>query len=106
MKWRSASSLYEPETNLKFGTYYYKKQLDKFDGQLALAAAGYNAGPHRVKKWRPKKSMPMDIWIETIPFDETRKYVSVVLMNVIIYQQRLQEKGLKMQDFLSKVQPG
>ncbi len=106
VKWRSASSLYEPETNLKFGTYYYKKQLDKFDGQLALAAAGYNAGPHRVKKWRPKKSMPMDIWIETIPFDETRKYVSVVLMNVIIYQQRLQEKGLKMQDFLSKVQPG
>jgi soluble lytic murein transglycosylase len=105
VKWRFASSLYEPDTNLKFGTYYYKKQLDKFDGQLALAAAGYNAGPHRVKKWRPKKPMAMDIWIETIPFDETRKYVSIVLMNIIIYQQRLQEKGLKMQDFLSKVQP-
>jgi soluble lytic murein transglycosylase len=105
VKWRSARSLHEIETNLKFGTYYYKKQLDKFDGQLALAAAGYNAGPHRVKKWRPKKPMAMDVWIETIPFDETRKYVSVVLMNIIIYQQRLQEKGLKMQDFLSKVQP-
>ncbi|MDQ7089526.1 MAG: transglycosylase SLT domain-containing protein [Methylococcales bacterium] len=105
VKWRSASSLYEAETNLKFGTYYYKKQLDKFDNQAALAAAGYNAGPHRVKKWRPKEPMAMDIWIETIPFDETRKYVSVVLANIIIYQQRLKDSGLKMQDFLSKVQP-
>ncbi len=105
VKWRSASSLYDLDTNLKFGTYYYKKQLDRFDGQVALAAAGYNAGPHRVKKWRPKKPMAMDIWIETIPFDETRKYVSIVLMNIIIYQQRLQEHGLKMHDFLSTVHP-
>jgi soluble lytic murein transglycosylase len=105
VKWRSARSLYQPETNLKFGTYYYKKQLDKFDGHVALAAAAYNAGPHRVKKWRPKKPMAMDIWIETIPFDETRKYVAVVLANIIIYQQRLQDQGLTMKKFLSTVQP-
>lgn len=104
-KWRSASVLYDPETNLRYGTYYYKQQLDRFDGQLALAAAGYNAGPHRVTKWRPSKPMAMDIWIETIPFDETRKYVSIVLANVLIYQQRLKRGNLKMKDFLSKVQP-
>lgn len=105
-KWRSASSLYEPETNLRYGTYYYKQLLDKFDGQVALAAAGYNAGPHRVKRWRPDKPMAMDIWIETIPFDETRKYVSIVLANALIYQKRLNKGGLMMKDFLSKVQPG
>ncbi|MCK5926146.1 MAG: transglycosylase SLT domain-containing protein [Methylococcales bacterium] len=105
VRWRSSNSLYNPDTNLQFGTYYYKKQINRFDGQLALAAAGYNAGPHRVKKWRPYRPMAMDIWIETIPFDETRKYVSVVLRNTLIYQQRLQGRGLKMQHFLSVVQP-
>ena len=105
-KWHSAASLYEPETNLRYGTYYYKQLLDKFDGQVALAAAGYNAGPHRVKRWRPDKPMAMDIWIETIPFDETRKYVSIILANALIYQQRLNRGDLKMEDFLSKVQPG
>jgi len=104
-KWHSASSLYQPDTNIRYGTYYYKKLLNRFDGQFALAAAGYNAGPRRVKRWRPETSMPMDIWIETIPFNETRKYVSVVLMNTIIYQQRLKRNSLKMTDFLSKVQP-
>jgi soluble lytic murein transglycosylase len=104
-KWHSASSLYDPDTNLRYGTYYYKKQLDKFDGQLALAAAGYNAGPHRVKKWRPTKVMPMDIWIETIPFDETRKYVFAVLENALFYQDRLNRNSLKMPDLLKDIRP-
>jgi len=104
-KWGSTSSLHNPNTNIRYGTYYYKKLVNKFAGKFALAAAGYNAGPNRVKLWRPQVQMPMDIWIETIPFDETRKYVSVVLMNTIIYQDRLQQTGLKMQNLLPMVHP-
>lgn len=103
---RPANSLYEPEVNLKYGTFYYKQLLDRFDGHVALAAAGYNAGPQRVVRWRAGyRPVPADIWIETIPFKETRKYVSSVLMYSIIYQQRLGLGGFKLKDLMRDVSP-
>jgi soluble lytic murein transglycosylase len=103
--WNSDMSLYEPSTNIRYGTFYFKQLLDKFDGQVALAAAGYNAGPGRVKNWRPARAMPMDVWIETIPFTETRQYVGMVLANTLFYQQRMNRDVLKISDFFSEVQP-
>lgn len=103
--WRSDASLYEPDTNIKYGTFYYKQLLDKFNGQAALAAAGYNAGPGRVKQWLPDKPMAMDIWIETIPFNETRQYVSLVLSNALFYQHRMKRDMLKIADFMQDVHP-
>jgi soluble lytic murein transglycosylase len=88
-RWRGNNSLYNPETNLKYGSFYYQKLLNQFDGNYAIALAAYNAGPHRVKKWLPEtESMPADIWIETIPYKETREYVINVLAYALIYQQR------------------
>lgn len=103
--WRSDMSLYEPETNIKYGTFYYKQLLDKFNGQAALAAAGYNAGPGRVIQWLPDKPMAMDIWIETIPFNETRQYVAMVLSNALFYQHRMNRDVLKITDFIQDVHP-
>jgi soluble lytic murein transglycosylase len=103
--WRSDASLYEADTNIRYGVYYYKQLLDKFRGQAALAAAGYNAGPGRVKQWQPNQTMAMDIWIETIPFNETRHYVSMVLSNALFYQYRMNRDVLKMSDFMADVQP-
>ncbi|MGR8936012.1 MAG: transglycosylase SLT domain-containing protein [Gammaproteobacteria bacterium] len=103
---RPANSLFEPEINLKYGTFYYKQLLDRFHGHVALAAAGYNAGPQRVVRWRAgSAAVPADIWIETIPFKETRKYVSSVLMYSIIYQQRLGLGEFKLQDLMRDVEP-
>jgi soluble lytic murein transglycosylase len=80
--------------------------LNRFDGHVALASAAYNAGPNRAKKWLPITSaVPADIWIETIPFKETRKYVSTVLSYAIIYQQRLKKGGLKLKNLLRDVTP-
>ncbi len=91
VRWRGNNSLYNPETNIKYGAFYYQKLLTQFDGNYALALAAYNAGPNRVKKWLPEsESMPADIWIETIPFKETREYVINVLAYALIYQQRNQ----------------
>jgi soluble lytic murein transglycosylase len=87
-KWQSDQSLFNPDVNVKYGTFYYKKLLKQFHGHFALAAAAYNAGPARVGKWLPTvESMPADIWVETIPYGETRKYVTSVLSYAIIYQQ-------------------
>jgi soluble lytic murein transglycosylase len=105
--WQSASSLFDPDTNIKYGTFYYKQLLNRFNGNFALAAAAYNAGPNRVDKWLPSgKFMPADVWIETIPFKETRKYVTSVLSYTLIYSQRLQQNTLKIKNFLPDVPSG
>ena len=78
--------------------------MKQFNGHFALATAAYNAGPGRVTKWLSNDRMlPTDVWIETIPFKETRKYVSSVLAYTIIYQERLQGKALKLRELLPEV---
>lgn len=103
--WVSARVLYDPVVNIKYGAFYYGKLLQQFNGHFALAAAAYNAGPHRVKSWMPTTSIAADIWVETIPFKETRRYVSSVLSYALIYQQRLQRNGLKMRHLMHEVLP-
>lgn len=86
------SQLYKPEFNIKLGTGYLERMLKKFDNNLAVAAAAYNAGPHRVKHW-VKRQLPQAQWIETIPYRETRDYVKNVLTYSVIYQQRLSKRA-------------
>ena len=79
--------LLDAANNIKLGTKYLRQLLDKNKGNHILATASYNAGPHRVKSWLKDKSpLPADIWIETIPFKETRNYVKSVLAYQQIYQ--------------------
>ena len=106
-RWQSESSLFDPDVNIKYGAYYYKSLLSRFNGHVALATAAYNAGPARVAKWLPLgRSMPADIWVETIPYKETRRYVTSVLSYIIIYQHRIQRSTLKMKDFMRDILPG
>ncbi len=105
-RWRGNNSLYNPATNLKYGSYYYQKLLNQFDGNYAIALAAYNAGPERVKQWLPEtETLPADIWIETIPFHETREYVATVLAYALIYQQRTRSNELSMNDLTRDIQP-
>ena len=79
---------------MRLGTAYLHEMLDRFDNSLPLAAAAYNAGPHRVDQWLAEngdpRTGPIDMldWIELIPFSETRNYVQRVLENVVIYRAR------------------
>jgi soluble lytic murein transglycosylase len=106
-KWQNKNKLFNPEINVKYGAYYYKQLLDQFNGHYALAAAAYNAGPHRVKRWLPdNKPLAADVWVETIPFKETRAYVSAVLTYALIYQKQLKKNSLTMKRFMRDVFPG
>lgn len=87
LKWRGNRTLINPSTNIRIGSYYLAKQLNRF-GHPALATAAYNAGPHRVKRWMPDKPMPLDVWVASIPFTETRNYVQRVLTAQVIYEWR------------------
>ncbi|HET8705642.1 MAG TPA: transglycosylase SLT domain-containing protein, partial [Pseudomonadales bacterium] len=76
--------------NVRLGSAYLKEMLDFFDGNTVLATAAYNAGPGRVKKWQPEtESVAGDIWVETIPIQETRDYVKAVTTFQAIYRHRL-----------------
>lgn len=73
------------DTNITIGTSYLKLALDDFEGSMALAAAGYNAGPGRPRSWRNGPVLDAAIWAENVPFTETRDYVKKVLSNTTNY---------------------
>jgi soluble lytic murein transglycosylase len=92
----SASKLTsDPEYNTQLGSSYLAAQLDRFDGSLLLAAAAYNAGAGNANKWIAAFGDPRQanvdpvVWVELIPFQETRKYVQRVLGNYLVYRARL-----------------
>ena len=73
------------DTNITIGTSYLKLALDDFEGSMAMAAAGYNAGPGRPRNWRNGPTLEAAIWAENVPFTETRDYVKKVLSNTTNY---------------------
>lgn len=91
----STRYLLNAKNNINLGTKYLKKLLERNNGNAVLATASYNAGPHRVKQWLKKSNskLPADIWIETIPFKETREYVKSVMAYQQIYKHKLSIDG-------------
>ena len=80
--------LLTPAFNIRLGATYLATMMAKFDN-LALAAAAYNAGPHRVNQWLKRTPIEdADAWIEAIPFHETRRYVQQVMAFVAVYEWR------------------
>ncbi len=75
----------DPEINPQLGSYYLAYWNERFGGNPVLATAGYNAGPGNAAKWRDDSEMEAAIYIETIPFSETRDYVKAVLANASHY---------------------
>jgi len=99
--YRKRAQLYDPKTNVTIASRYYGEMLKRFDGSRILASAAYNAGPSRVKQWLNKSDgkLPFDIWIEVIPYGETRAYVRNILMYSIIYSREMgQQRPLLMRD--------
>ncbi len=100
-------NLFKPEIAIQYGAAYLKKLSVEFDGQLPLIAAAYNGGPHRVKLWlRNFGEIDFDVFIEHIPFVETRTYVKRVLSFYVTYQKIYDEKiDFKKIKFLTEKNP-
>ena len=80
-----ADMINDRDVNLRLGASYLKLVLDDFGGSQALAAAAYNAGPSRPRRWREGATVEPAAWAEGIPFAETRDYVKKVLSNTVYY---------------------
>lgn len=88
----SLSDLYDPGKNILLGSHHLAWLMARYDQQQALAVAAYNAGEHRVDRWiKDAQNMPLDVWIETIPFRETRNYVKNVLAFQHVYAQLMNQ---------------
>ncbi len=87
--------LLDPRRNLEFSAWYLASLLQRFDGRLPLAIASYNGGPHNVRLWlRASPShMPLDAFLERIPFSQTHEYVRRVL---VYYSQYRAQQNLPM----------
>lgn len=99
------SRLQEPDTNVLLGTSYMRIVLDDLDDHPVLAAAGYNAGPGRAKRWRDERTLDGAIYVETIPFTETRDYVKKVMANAVIYAALMDGKPQSLTARLGRVAP-
>jgi soluble lytic murein transglycosylase len=103
----NTQQLFEPDTNIRLGTYYLRQVLDRFNNNPVLATAAYNAGPHRVSTWFSKDdTIDADIWVESMPFHETRQYVRRVMAYTVFYDQRLDGKITRLDQRMPPIEIG
>ncbi len=85
-----ADELYDPELSVRLGATYFKQLLDRFDGNVELALAGYNGGPNRIHRlWKESGRPDVELadFVETLDLDESRNYVKRILVLSDSYRQ-------------------
>jgi soluble lytic murein transglycosylase len=93
------------QSNIRLGTTYLGQMAERYGGNRILATAAYNAGPHRVDRWLPQSgTQDARIWIENIPFNETRKYVRRVLAAETIFHWRMTGEVHRLSSALPQVE--
>ena len=105
----TTTDLLDPNTNLEFSAWYLSSLLERMDGRLPLAIASYNGGPHNVRRWIREYGahVPLDAFLERIPFAETKRYVRRVLGYYARYKARHGQKvDLMAMNLPSEDRPG
>lgn len=95
----------DPARNIQFGAYYLSHVQRTLDNSPVLATAAYNAGPGRAQRWRDSRPMESAVYIESIPFVETREYVKKVMSNAMYYAARFGQPSVLLKDRLGVVPP-
>lgn len=99
--------IHDIRTNITLGANYMNMVMDNFEGSQVLATAAYNAGPGRARTWRGRLDAPMEgaIFVETIPFTETRGYVRNVMANATNYAAVFDGKPQSLKARLGTISP-
>jgi soluble lytic murein transglycosylase len=98
-------SLFDPSVAVPLGAVYVRELLDKYKGQLDQTLAAYNAGPMSVARWLPGNPIDADIWIENIPYAETRGYVQHILEHIVAFAALRDAAPPRLATLLPKVEP-
>ena len=99
------AQLVQPGVNIPLGSAFLASLVQRFEGETALATAGYNAGPNAATRWLPAAPMDLDVWVENIPFNETRAYVQRVAWHALVFAWLDDRKPPGMKDWLRAVRP-
>ncbi len=102
---KNTSELLNPDRNIELGSAYLRRVYDQHQQNPVLATASYNAGPHRVANWLPNKTIDADIWVENIPFTETRRYTRNVLSYAAIFDYQRKQNIKPITERMPKVKP-
>jgi soluble lytic murein transglycosylase len=94
-----------PAVNIPLGSEFLASLVQRFDGEHALAAAGYNAGPNAAKRWLPPAPLDLDVWVENIPFNETRAYVQRVAWHALVFDWLTDRKAQDVKNWRRSVRP-
>ncbi|GAB4182813.1 MAG: transglycosylase SLT domain-containing protein [Wenzhouxiangellaceae bacterium] len=87
VRYQGRSGLLEADLNIRLGTAYLGELLNRFQASPLLAAGAYNAGPNAVQQWLDRRVVSQaDVWLETIPYRETREYIPNVMAYTVIYE--------------------
>lgn len=98
-------SLFDPAVAVRLGAFYARELIDRYKGQLAQSFAAYNAGPAAVARWQPHHVVDADIWIENIPYTETRGYVQHIFEHIVAFAKVRNADPPRLSGMLSPVSP-
>jgi soluble lytic murein transglycosylase len=108
-KWKrprpSPTDLFDPVINVPLGAANLRGLVDRFGGQTMVALAGYNAGPNAAARWLPAESLDPDIWVENIPYNETRSYVQRILWHNVVFSWLQSGEPQKVDGWLARIAP-
>ena len=99
------SDLMRPEVNVPLGSVHLADLVQRFDGQVLLALAAYNAGPAATGRWLPGHAMDADVWVENIPYNETRAYVQRIMWHSVVFEWLRDGQPQDTSSWLSRVKP-
>src|SRR6202035_6142819 len=97
--------LFDPAIAVPLGAAYLRELLDRYGEQLPVSLAAYNAGPAAVVRWLPPKSTDADVWIENIPYNETRTYVQHILEHIVAFASVRGAEAPRLDVLVSRIEP-
>lgn len=101
----SDDALFDPNVAIVLGAAQIRTLLDRFGGQTVVALAAYNAGPNAAGRWIPPQPVEADVWIENIPYNETRTYVQRILWHNLVFNWLKSGEPQKAEGWLVAVGP-
>jgi soluble lytic murein transglycosylase len=99
------SDLFEPTVSIPLGAARLAELLSRFDAQVPVALGAYNAGAAAAARWLPPRALDSDVWIENIPYNETRAYVRRVLWHSLVFRWLETGKPQSAREWLGKIEP-
>lgn len=102
----SAADLFVPAINTRLGALHLRELLERYDNEFVLVLGAYNAGPKPVARWQPAAgALDADIWIENVPYNETRSYIQRVIWHSAVFGWRGDGQPQKIDKLMRAITP-